>query len=82
MTPAGHHPGVYLRELLIWHAISPDELARRTDIPSSAIVELTAALRPVDQRISKGLAGYFGNSAQFWLDLQDRFDRSHGVGPR
>lgn len=82
MTSTDHHPGAYLQELLIWHAISADELARKTEIPHSAIVELTAARRPVDRRISQGLAGYFGNSAQFWLDLQDRFDRSHGVGPR
>lgn len=74
MTECSPHPGVYLRELLIWHAISPEELARRTEIPPGAIVELTAARRPIDRRISQGLAGYFGNSAQFWLDLQARFD--------
>jgi addiction module HigA family antidote len=75
MIEPGHHPGIYLRELLLWHAISAEELARKTAIPPGAIVELTAARRPVDRRISQGLAGYFGNSAQFWLELQARFDR-------
>ena len=75
MTETDHHPGTYLQELLIWHAISPEELSRKTEIPHRAIVELTAARRPVDRRISRGLANYFGNSAQFWLDLQARFDR-------
>ena len=74
MTEPNHHPGAYLRELLIWHSLSPEELALRTAIPAGAIVELTAARRPIDRRISQGLAGYFGNSAQFWLDLQARFD--------
>ena len=80
MSTTGRHPGAYLQELLIWHAITPRELSRKTEIPHQAIVELTAARRPVDQRISEGLADYFGNSAQFWLDLQDRFDDR--VGPR
>jgi len=72
---SGHHPGAYLRELLIWHDISAEELARKTDLSCAAIVELTAARRSIDVPISRGLAGYFGNSAQYWLDLQSRFDR-------
>jgi addiction module HigA family antidote len=80
MTSADHHPGTYLQELLIWHAITPRELSRRTEIPHHTLVELTAARRPIDREISQGLADYFGNSARFWLDLQDRFDNR--VGPR
>lgn len=75
MIDTGRHPGAYLRELLIWHRVSAAELARKTAIPRSAIVELTEARRGIDQLISEGLAGYFGNSAQFWLDLQRGFDR-------
>jgi len=69
-----HHPGAYLQELLIWHDLSAEELARETALPCNAIVELTAARRPVDGPISRGLAAYFGNSAQYWLELQNRFD--------
>ena len=78
MSQAGHHPGAYLRELLIWHDLSAEQLAREIDLPCRAIIELTAARRGIDTTISKGLAGYFGNSAQFWLELQDRFDRNAG----
>ncbi len=70
-----YHPGAYLRELLIWRDISAEELARQIEVPCQAIVELTAARRPVDRDLSRGLAAYFGNSARFWLDLQDHFDR-------
>ena len=73
----GHrfHPGAYLRELMIWHDLSAEELAREMHLPDHAVVELTRARRNVDRAISERLAGYFGNSAQFWLDLQRGFDR-------
>jgi addiction module HigA family antidote len=74
-----HHPGAYLQELLIWHRVSAEELAREIEVPSRAIVELAAARRPVDRDLSRGLAAYFGNSAGFWLDLQARFDRRTGA---
>jgi addiction module HigA family antidote len=75
MIEIRHHPGAYLRELLIWHDMSAADLARETEIPRRAIVELTEARRGIDRPISEGLAGYFGNSAQFWLDLQRGFER-------
>lgn len=79
MNQACHHPGTYLQELLIWHQISAEDLAREINLPSRAIVELTSALRPVNYELSCGLAGYFGNSAHFWLELQARFDRETSV---
>jgi len=78
VSQACHHPGAYLQELLIWRQLSVEELAREIDLPCRAITELTAARRPVDRDLSRGLAEYFGNSAQFWLDLQARFDRASG----
>ena len=73
----GHrfHPGVYLRELLIWHDLSAEELAREMRLPGRAVVDLIRARRSVDRATSERLADFFGNSAQFWLDLQRGFDR-------
>ena len=82
MTRARFHPGEYLQELLIWHDLSAEELSSRIDIPSAVIVDLTAAKRSVDGPLSKGLAGFFGNSAQFWLELQARFDRHNCRRPK
>jgi len=75
MNHPGHHPGAFLQELLIWHHLSAEDLAREIAVPRRAIVELTAARRSIDHDLSSGLAEYFGNSAQFWLELQARFDR-------
>lgn len=69
------HPGVYLRELMVWRDLSAEQLAREMRLPDRAIVELTHARRSIDRRTSERLADYFGNSAQFWLDLQAQFDR-------
>lgn len=69
------HPGVYLRELMIWHDLSAGDLASAMRVPDREIVDLTRARRKIDRATSQGLADYFGNSAQFWLDLQRSFDR-------
>ena len=54
-----HHPGAYLQELLIWHQLSAEDLAREIDVPCRAIVDLTSARRGIDATISEGLAGFF-----------------------
>ncbi len=75
MTEIAFHPGSYLQELLVWRNVSHEELAVFTGLPEKVIVEVTAMRRGIDQPISEGLAGYFGNSARYWLELQYLFDR-------
>lgn len=75
MNVNSFHPGVYLRELMIWRDLSPGELASAMQVPDREIVDLTCARRRIDRVTSQRLADYFGNSAQFWLDLQRGFDR-------
>jgi len=72
---AAFHPGAYLRELLIWKHIDFDEFSELTGIPQTQITEIVASRRGIDRAVSEGLAAYFGNSAQFWLELQYNFDR-------
>jgi addiction module HigA family antidote len=80
MNVNNFHPGVYLRELMIWHDLSPGELARAMRMADREIVDLTRARRGIDRDTSQKLADYFGNSAQFWLDLQRGFDRCNREG--
>ena len=74
MTEIAFHPGSYLQELLLWRDTSPEELANITGIPKSKIIDVTAKRRGIDKCMSDGLAAYFGNSAQYWLDLQELYD--------
>ena len=76
MRRACHHPGAYLQELLIWRPLGAEDLAREIEMPCRAIVQLSVAPRAAYRRLSGGLAGYFGNSARFRLDLQVRRDRA------
>lgn len=77
MSDHSFHPGDYLQELLAWRHTSPADLARITGVPETSIVEVTHRRRGVDQQLSRGLAEYFGNSPQYWLDLQSSYDNDH-----
>ena len=74
MSDNSFHPGDYLRELLTWQHTSPADLARITGVPETSIVAVTHRRRGIDAQLSQGLADYFGNSPQYWLDLQESYD--------
>ncbi len=74
MTKNAFHPGIFLQELLIWRRIDPAELAAKTGIAESEIVDITQQRRAIDEAISRDLADYFGNSARFWMNLQQSYD--------
>ena len=71
------HPGTYLKELLIWRHLSAEEFSATTGIPVSKIIDLTENRKGIDKPTSETLAAYFGNSSEFWLDLQDHFDHAN-----
>ena len=74
MSKNSFHPGIFLQELLIWRRIEPAELAARTGIAEDEIVDITQQRRGIDEAISRDLADYFGNSARFWMHLQESYD--------
>jgi len=76
------HSGLYLQELLIWQDISPEEFAGIIGMPKTEIVDIIKNRRGIDKTVSERLATYFGNSAQFWLDLQKHFDHREMRCPR
>ena len=80
MSENSFHPGIFLQELLIWRQIEPAELAAKTGIEESAIVDITQQRRGIDEAISRDLAGYFGNSARFWMNLQQSYDGKSAPG--
>lgn len=63
----------------MWQNISPEKLAEITGIPKTRLLDLTEERLGVDVDISKNLAAYFGNSAQYWLQLQEQHDKWRGV---
>ena len=55
-------------------AISQNKLARDLDVPVARINDIIHARRGISADTALRLAAYFGTSAEFWLNLQTRYD--------
>jgi antitoxin HigA-1 len=69
------HPGeVLLADFLEPLEISQYRLAHGISVPPRRINEIVHGKRSVTADTALRLARYFGTTAQFWLNLQARFD--------
>lgn len=69
------HPGEMLREeFLVPMNISQRDLAEAIHVPYQRINELVNQKRGVTPSTALRLAKFFGLSADFWLNLQTRWD--------
>ncbi|MFM9950001.1 MAG: HigA family addiction module antitoxin [Saprospiraceae bacterium] len=69
------HPGeVLLEEFLTPMAISQYRLAKDLNIPQTRVSGIIKGKRRITADTALRLSKYFGNSARFWLGLQDDFD--------
>jgi len=69
------HPGEILNEeFLIPLQISAYRLSKDIGIPQTRISEIVKCNRRITADTAIRLSKYFGNSAKFWLGLQDDFD--------
>jgi addiction module HigA family antidote len=74
------HPGEILQEeFLIPLNITPYRLAKETRIPQTRISEILKRNRRITADTALRLSQFFGNSAKFWLGLQDDFDIENEV---
>ena len=69
------HPGEILsEEFLIPFNITAYKLSKDIEIPQTRISEIIKGNRRITADTALRLSKYFGNSAKFWLGLQDDFD--------
>ncbi len=69
------HPGEILQEeFLVPMGISAYRLAKEIDVPQTRISGIVKGSRRITADTALRLAQYFGNSAKFWLGLQDDYD--------
>ena len=73
MAPA-IHPGRLLRRELEARKLSASRLALDLAVPSGRITDILNGRRSITADTALRLARYFGNSAQFWIDLQSQHD--------
>ncbi len=69
------HPGEILNEdFLIPLQITAYRLSKDIGIPQTRISEIIKCNRRITADTALRLSKYFGNSAKFWLGIQDDFD--------
>lgn len=79
------HPGRILKRELAARGLSANKLALALRVPSGRITSILNGKRAVSPETALRLAQYFGNSAQFWMNLQTRHDLAvaqRDLGPR
>ncbi len=69
------HPGEILREDLMRPlGISINRLARDLRVPVTRISEIVNCRRGISADTALRLSRYFGNTPEFWMNLQAAFD--------
>lgn len=68
------HPGRLLKRELTARRLSANRLAIDLGVPSGRITDILNGRRSITADTAVRLSRYFGNSAQFWLDLQSQYD--------
>jgi addiction module HigA family antidote len=68
------HPGRLLKRELTARKLSANRLSLDIGVPSGRITDILNGRRSITADTAVRLGRYFGNSAQFWLDLQSQYD--------
>lgn len=74
------HPGeVLMEEFLIPLELTAYRISKDIGIPQTRISEILKGKRCITADTALRLSQYFGNSAKFWLGLQDDYDIEEGM---
>jgi len=79
------HPGRILNREMSARNLSANKLALMLRVPSGRITQILNQKRGISAETALRLSRYFGNSAQFWMNLQTRYElgtAEHEMGPR
>ncbi len=68
------HPGEHLAEQLAELGMSAAELGRQLKVPTNRITGILNGQRAISGDTALRLAHFFGNSAEFWLNLQKIYE--------
>ena len=73
MAPVAY-PGRLLKREMTSRSLSANRLALDIGVPSGRVTDILNGRRSITADTAIRLGRYFGNSAQFWLDLQSQYD--------
>ncbi len=71
------HPGIILREYYLKELnISAYKLAKATNMAQIRVSEILKGKRSITANTALRLSKFFGNSFQYWMNLQNNYDKS------
>ena len=73
MAPVVQPGRLWKRELVV-RKLSANRLSLDIGVPSGRITDILNGRRAITADTAVRLGRYFGNSAQFWLDLQGQYE--------
>jgi len=68
------HPGEHLAEFLEDFGLSQYRLAQSLHVPIGRIADIVKGKRGISADTALRLARFFGTTAQFWLNLQSKYE--------
>jgi addiction module HigA family antidote len=68
------HPGRLLKREMAARKLSANRLSLDIGVPSGRVTDILNGRRAITADTAVRLGLYFGNSAQFWLELQSQYD--------
>jgi len=74
MTDTARHPGEVLAHKLEALGVTPTELARQLHVPANRITQIVNGKRAITGDSALRLAHWFGDTPEFWMTLQARYD--------
>ena len=74
VRPPMHAGRVLELEFLEPLEMTPYQLAKSLGVPAPRVYDLVRGKRGISADTALRLARYFGTSAQFWMNLQNRYD--------
>ena len=73
------HPGDILAHELEALGVTPTELARQLHVPPNRIIQTDNGHRSVTGDSALRLGHWFGNTPEFWMALQAKYDLERAV---
>jgi addiction module HigA family antidote len=72
--PVIQSPGSVLQSLLDEYQLNPGKLGKAVSLSQSAIRQVVIGKTRVSVPMALRLAKYFGNTPEYWIDLQNKYD--------
>lgn len=70
------HPGETIKELLEDKGMMQEELANRTGYTPKYISEIISGKKNISSKFANALEHTFGIHAEFWINLQEIYDKN------